>query len=80
MNRKIDFIRMLVDDIAAEQEYIKEYKKASRQCEIDKKEQGEDFKYWKHPFSSMRVPSRTKIKDDVKMIRRLALEIAKEEI
>lgn len=76
---KIDFIRMLANDIEEEQAYIEGYKEASRKCEVDRKAQGESFKYWNHPFSKMRVPSRTKIKDDVKMIRRLALEISKEE-
>jgi len=80
MNNKIDFIQMLVTDIAEEQEYIKKYQEAERKCETDREEQGKDFKHWNHPFSNMRVPSRTKIKDDVKMIRRLALEISKEGI
>lgn len=74
---KIDFIRMLANDIEEEQEYFKKYKEAN--CEANRIEQDKNFKYWDHPFSSMRTPSRAKIKDDVKMIRRLALEISKEE-
>jgi len=77
---KINFIQMLANDIEEEQEYIKEYQEAERKYEADKKEQGKNFNYWDSQYSSMKNPSKQKIKDDVKMIRRLALEISKEEI
>jgi len=80
MNSKINFIQMLVNDIEEEQEYIKRYQEADRKYKKDKEEQGRNFDYWDNSFRKMRVPSRTKIKDDVKMIRRLALEMSKEEI
>ena len=75
---KIDFIRMLVNDIEEEQAYIEEFKEADRKFKVDEKVQGDKFQYWNHPFYCMRVPSRMKIKDDAKMIRRLVLEISKE--
>jgi len=77
---KINFIQMLANDIEEEQEYIKEYQEAERKCETDREEQGKNFNYWDSQYSSMKNPSKQKIKDDVKMIRRLALEISKEEI
>jgi len=77
---KTNFIQMLLDDIAEEKEYFNEYIEAKEDCERARKNQGEDFRYYEHPYYKMRVPSRQKIKDDCKMIRRLALEISREEI
>lgn len=65
--KQISFIHMLLDDAKSEMEYIQEYQeeieKAKHECE-------RYAKLW-----SMRSPSRQKIKDDMKMIRRITLEI-----
>lgn len=87
MNKRIEFVKMLVDDIAEEQEYIKEHKAKEKEFEDKYKELNfgnadRPPQYWKDKQAlwDMRTPSKTKIKDDVKMIRRLVLEIVKEEI
>lgn len=65
--KQISFIQMLLDDARAEMEYIQEYQgeieKAKHECE-------RYVKLW-----GMRSPSKQKIKDDMKMIRRITLKI-----
>lgn len=65
--KQISFIHMLLDDAKSEMEYIQEY-----QGEIEKASH-ENERYAK--IWSMRSPSRQKVKDDMKMIRRITLEI-----
>ncbi len=76
---KIDFIKMLAEDAQKELEHIEEY---NRQYDDFKRLQKENpnERLNKHPWWKLRVPSKAKIKDNMKMIRRLALEITKEEI
>lgn len=65
--KQISFMHMFLDDAKSEMEYIQEY-----QGEIEKaRHENERYaKIW-----SMRSPSRQKVKDDMKMIRRITLEI-----
>lgn len=65
--KQFSFMHMLLDDAEREMEYIQEY-----QEEIEKaRHENERYaKIW-----NMRTPSRQKIKDDMKMIRRITLEI-----
>lgn len=65
--KQISFMRMLLDDAQSEMEYIQEY-----QGELEKARH-ENERYTK--LWSMRTPSRQKIKDDMKMIRRISLDI-----
>ena len=75
---KTDFIQMLASDIEKEQikfiEYKKQYESYRELHKTDPKAA------WHHPYWELDKPSKARIKDDVKMIRRLALEISKEEI
>ena len=74
---KMDFIEMLLEDSQKELKHIEEYKKQYDDFKrLQKKNPNE--RLHNHPWWKLRVPSKAKIKDNMKMIRRLALEITKE--
>ena len=70
---EIEFIRYLLDEVEAELEYEKKYKESK--AEFDENTEREGFRNWDHPYVDMRQPVKSKIKDNLKMIRRLALKI-----
>lgn len=74
---EIEFIRYLLDEVEAELEYEKKY--AEAEAEFDEKTEREGFHNWDHPFVDMRPPVKSKIKDNLKMIRRLAVKIGRGE-
>lgn len=67
--KKINFLKYLLSDAVQELEYIETYHKA---VEAAEKDNAKYEKLWK-----MRSPSRQRIRDDFKMIRRISLEIEK---
>lgn len=76
---KLDFIQMLVEDSQKELEHIEEYNKQYEDFERLKKENPNN-RLQDHPWWKLKVPSRAKIKDNMKMARRLALEVSKGEV
>ena len=76
---KLDFIQMLAEDSQKELEHTEEYRKQYDDFKRLKKENPNE-RLQNHLWWKLRVPSKAKIKDNMKMIRRLALEISKEEI
>lgn len=74
---KFEFIRYLLDEAESEKAYAKEYEKA----EADYDKIPEDTPYmerYSHPFYRMRTPNKARIRENLKMVRRLTLEIEKE--
>lgn len=67
--QKIDFIKNLITDAVQELEYIERYQE---EIEAAEKDNALYAKIWK-----MRVPSKQRIKDDLRMIRRISLEVEK---
>lgn len=80
MQMKLDFIKMLICDAESEIKYIREYEKYREDYNLKFPGNGYDSTRRDHPFWDMRPPSRARIKDDMKMIRRLTIEISKEDI
>lgn len=81
---KAEMIIVLAQDTAKEQEYFKEYRDKEKEFPLKRNEDiplERDVDYWnaRREYFSMRAPSKARIKDNLKMIRRLALEIQKEE-
>ncbi len=67
--QKIVFLQNLIADAAQELEYIENYEKKIDAAEKDNAGYAE---LWK-----MRTPSRQRIRDDLRMIRRVSLEVEK---
>lgn len=67
--QKIDFIKNLITDAVQELEYVEKYQE---EIEAAEKDNALYAKIWK-----MRVPSKQRIKDDLRMIRRISLEVEK---
>lgn len=67
--QKIVFLQNLVADAVQELEYIEKYQE---EIEAAEKDNARYEKVWK-----MREPSRQRIKDDLRMIRRISLEVEK---
>lgn len=74
---EIEIIRYLLDEVEAELEYEKKYKES--EADFDEKTEREGFRNWDHPHVGMRPPVKSKIKDNLKMIRRLAVKIGRGE-
>lgn len=82
---KLDMVEYLIQEIRKEQEYVKDYEleeiKAREQYEQDVEKGVADkyyysSKYFKYYYD--KTPSKQKIKDNIKMARRLLMEIASE--
>ena len=65
--QKVEFLQNLVADAAQELEYIEKYETAIEDAESNNARYAE---IWK-----MRNPSRQRIRDDLRMIRRITLEV-----
>lgn len=65
--KRFSFMHMLLDDAENEIDYFQEYQ---REVEKAKHENERYGRLW-----NMREPSKQRIKDDMKMIRRITLEI-----
>lgn len=74
---EVEFIRYLLDEVEAEVEYEKKYKEA--EADFGEKTEREGFRNWDHPYVDMRQPVKSKINENLKMIRRLTLRIEKGE-
>lgn len=67
--QKIEFLQNLVADATQELEYMEKYEKLIEDAESDNARYAE---IWK-----MRTPSRQRIRDDLRMVRRISLEVEK---
>lgn len=74
---EIEFIRYLLDEVEAELEYEKKYRES--EADFDEKTEREGFHNWDHPYFDMRQPVKSKINENLKMIRRLSLKIERGE-
>lgn len=72
---EIEFIRYLLDEVEAELEYEKKYKEA--EADFNAKTEREGFHNWDHPYVVMRQPVKSRIKDNLKIVRRLAVKIGR---
>ena len=76
MEEKMLVVKFLLSQAMAEKKYLEEYKIAS---ELNDKERKEKVASWiPMPKEFDRSPNKTYIKDRMKMIRQLCLEIGKE--
>ena len=75
---KLDIIKYLIQSIETEQEnktrYSEELKKAKEKAEKD----NNNYSYWHYINYDVKDMVKSKVKNDLKMIRRLTLEIEKE--
>lgn len=67
--KEIDFLKHLLSDAVQELEYIEAYEK---EVEAAEKDNAKYKRLWK-----MRAPSRQRVRDDLRMIRRISLEVEK---
>jgi hypothetical protein len=74
---KLEVIKFLLTEIEKEQDKILRYNKAELEAE-EKAKDDEQHSYWYYMNWEESQPSKNKIKDYLKMIRRLSLEIEKE--
>jgi len=77
MISKLDVVKFLLQEVLREQDKINRYNKAEKEAE-EKAKNGEKLSAWHYMQWEESQPSKTKIKDYFKMIRRLTLEIEKE--
>ena len=77
MVSKLDVIKFLLQEVLREQDKINRYNKAEKESE-EKAKNGEKLSAWHYMQWEESQPSKAKIKDYFKMIRRLTLEIEKE--
>lgn len=68
---KLRIIQYLVDDTEKEMNYLNEYKSIEEKLRSEKN--------WRELYS-LRTPSKQRIKDNLKMIRRLTLDIERNDI
>lgn len=76
---KLDVVKFLLDEVEEEQQNFKAYEKVEKEADKKNKEI-KDFSYWRYMRDNWnkRYPSKSKIKNNLKMIRRLTLDIEKE--
>ena len=80
VNREIDLIKYLIDEIEKEIEYNKKYEEAENEANKKAEEAG---KYWWSFMSREQfphIPRKSVIIDNVKIIRRMLLNIKKGEV
>lgn len=68
---KLEMIQYLINDIDSEIKYLKEYKTKSDKLR--------DNKNWSELYN-LRSPSKQRIKDNLKMIKRLTLDIERNDV
>ena len=76
---KLDVIKFLLQEVEEEQIKLVEYNKISEEAYSTK--DGEEMSGWRYidkHWGDKPVPRKSKILDNLKMIRRLSLEISKE--
>ena len=71
---KIEIIQYLLDEVKEEQAYAKEYEQVRDDYRKTSTPQQSN---WGHKLFKMRTPNKSRIHDNLKMIRRLTLEIEK---
>lgn len=75
---KLEIIKYLIQSVETEQQnkirYSEEVKKAQEKAEKDNNNYG----YWRYINPDVKNMVKSKVKNDLKMIRRLTLEIEKE--
>jgi hypothetical protein len=74
---KLEVIKFLLNEIEKEQDKFKRYHKLELEAE-EKAKDDEQHSAWYYMNWEESQPSKNKIKDYLKMIRRLTLEISKE--
>ena len=71
---KIEIIQYLLDEAKEEQTYAKEYEQVRNDYRKSATSQQAN---WGHKLFKMRIPNKSRIHDNLKMVRRLTLEIEK---
>lgn len=77
MDSKLNVLEYLIKDANSEIEYINNFKARKEEAEKESDIQKDRSIYWAW-VADNRYPSKQKIKDNLKMIRRISLEIEKE--
>lgn len=74
---KFEIIQYLINEVEKEIELLQSFKQTQR-LYYKAKETDDNYNALKNKYYNMKVPSKNKIKEYLKMIRRLSLEIDKE--
>lgn len=74
---KFEIIQYLISEVEKEIELLQSFKQTQR-LYYKAKETDDNYKVLRDKYYDMKVPSKNKIKEYLKMVRRLSLEIEKE--